>query len=219
MALIVVAALALLASAQTVQDVIDGRGCSTFPLSGLSIQLVIIANRSNPGEWANLRSPSYSRCVSLSDSAAAVPYLQHGAAGTLCNISQSRGSTIGINSGLRSLAQQLALYRWYKAGLCGIAVAAEPGKSNHNGGAAVDVSDSTGWRPYFLKNGWTWQGPGDRPHYNFVKAKDVRRSSVVAFQQLWNLNNPSAKIAVDGAYGPATEKALLQSPARGFAKF
>ena len=41
---------------------------------------------------------------------------------------------------------------------------------------------------------------------------------MLAFQRLWNRNNPGAKISEDGAYGPQTESKLRQSPSTGFAK-
>ena len=47
---------------------------------------------------------------------------------------------------------------------------------------------------------------------------DQRENSVLAFQKLWNLNNPNDKIAEDGQYGPNTEKRLQKSPIEGFAK-
>jgi hypothetical protein len=69
----------------------------------------------------------------------------------------------------------------------------------------------------------------------------VRKGSVLAFQQLWNANNPQSRIAegayllllssifemdcfviiqfvADGLYGPATQNAILNSPASGFPK-
>jgi MYXO-CTERM domain-containing protein len=47
---------------------------------------------------------------------------------------------------------------------------------------------------------------------------DLRSESVLAFQKLWNLNNPGAKIAEDGDYGPITGSKIAASPATGFAK-
>lgn len=227
----------MFANATTVQQVLDGRSCSTVGVAGLSRQLVVVANKTKPGLWTDIARAPFDKCVSLSSAAAAVPFLQHGAAASLCSISSKRGERVGINSGLRSLAQQLLLYLWWKEGLCGITEAvrmvsgcreeglshflfaqAPPGQSNHNGGAAVDIDDSSGWRSYFLSHGWSWQGSGDPAHYNWNAAVDVRKGSVVAFQQLWNLNNPNHKISVDGLYGPATQAALLQSPAQGFNK-
>jgi hypothetical protein len=37
----------------------------------------------------------------------------------------------------------------------------------------------------------------------------VRQLSVLAFQKLWNLNNPNNKLTEDGAYGSKTENAIL----------
>ena len=37
-----------------------------------------------------------------------------------------------------------------------------------------------------------------------------------AFQQLWNNNNPTKKLTVDGVWGSQTEKCLNESPAFGF---
>jgi peptidoglycan hydrolase-like protein with peptidoglycan-binding domain len=41
---------------------------------------------------------------------------------------------------------------------------------------------------------------------------------LIAFQQLWNQNNPDAQIGEDGGFGSQTEDALNRSPAQGFAK-
>jgi len=57
-------------------------------------------------------------------------------------------------------------------------------------------------------------------HFDYTAGgtTDLRSESVLAFQKLWNLNNPSAKIAEDGAYGPITGSKIAASPATGFAK-
>jgi hypothetical protein len=83
-------------------------------------------------------------------------------------------------------------------------------------------------------NGWTKLGDWDPMHYDYngtppllgprslvgavsslvfdgggrTGGVDVRTLSVLAFQKLWNLNNAN-KLKEDGAYGPATEAALL----------
>ena len=56
-------------------------------------------------------------------------------------------------------------------------------------------------------------------HFDYVGAGAVSLSGtdVLAFQRLWNLNNPNDKIAEDGQYGPATEARIQSSPADGFA--
>ena len=45
---------------------------------------------------------------------------------------------------------------------------------------------------------------------------DLRSQTVLAFQRLWNRNNPRDRIAEDGDYGPATESRLRRTPADGF---
>jgi hypothetical protein len=47
---------------------------------------------------------------------------------------------------------------------------------------------------------------------------DLRPESVLAFQKLWNLNNPGDKIGEDGSYGPQTAARIAKSPVDGFAK-
>jgi len=39
---------------------------------------------------------------------------------------------------------------------------------------------------------------------------------LLAFQKLWNKNNPNNKIAEDGIYGSETEKAFYNSPCNGW---
>jgi len=98
---------------------------------------------------------------------------------------------------------------------------APPGTSNHQTGLAIDIEDPRGWEPYLMKYGWN-PLPGDDPHFDYqgAGATDMRSNSILAFQQLWNKNNPSEKIGEDGRYaeGGESEGALNRSPANGFAK-
>ena len=88
----------------------------------------------------------------LSLSSAALPYLQSSAATSLQSVVQ-RGGGIGVNSTLRSLAQQYLLYEWYLRGRCGISLAASYGRSNHESGLAVDTSDFSARRWAFESEG------------------------------------------------------------------
>ncbi len=99
-----------------------------------------------------------------------------------------------INSGLRTLAQQLMLYTWYQQHRCGITAAAAPGnsiiflslslsvsflsnvcvlnltltgKSNHNSGLAVDIQDAPAWKTAMASNGWVKLGDWDPMHYDY----------------------------------------------------
>lgn len=157
---------------------------------------------------------------------------------------KQRGVSITLNSAYRSAAQQYLLYSWYLAGQCNIQIAAVPGTSNHEGGAAFDTSDYTAWQTTLAAHDWQWYGAGDRVHFTYVGAgiRDLRAANLKvrccysllglslllssslqfvflqqAFQQLWNAKNPNAKIAEDGVYGPATANAFHNSPCTGFA--
>jgi len=66
-------------------------------------------------------------------------------------------------------------------------------------------------------NGWDHDVSGDPVHFDHNASDDIRGQDTHAFQTLWNANNPSDQIAVDGVYGPQTEARLKKSPATGFA--
>ena len=146
------------------------------------------------------------------------PWLQTPAADALISAVSKSGKTLSVNSALRTLAQQYLLYRWKNLGLCKITAAAAPGRSNHNGGLAVDVNSYSSWISTFKAANWIWFGSGDTVHFDYKGSgtKDIRSISVQAFQRLWNRNNPNDKIAEDGAYGPNTEARLQRSPSTGF---
>lgn len=188
--------------------------CSTTAVKGLSQQLVDEIECLKPG---TLKSIAGITNVSLGS--AVFPYLQTPAANTIPKIVTARGSTLTINSALRTLPQQYLLYEWYLQGRCGIALAAAPGNSNHESGLAVDIDDHAGWQTYFESRGWKWFGSSDPVHFDYVAGGiDLRSLSVLSFQKLWNENNPNDLIAEDGAYGPDTEKRLQESPIGGFKK-
>lgn len=115
------------------------------------------------------------------------------------------------------------LRRWFELGLCGIGAAAQPGLSNHEDGLALDTDDFQAWRSVLEAERWDWLGdtnPRDPFHFTYVGSgvrDDIGEIGVKAFQQLWNNNNPSDKINVDGDFGDATRKRMDQSPAEGFA--
>ncbi|NIS33710.1 MAG: hypothetical protein GWO04_28795, partial [Actinobacteria bacterium] len=109
--------------------------------------------------------------------------------------------------------------RWYRAGRCGISLAASPGRSNHESGLAVDVSDYSSWRSRLEAQGFRWLGSSDPVHFDYVGGgtTDLSGLSVLAFQRLWNRNHPDDPITEDGLYGPQTEARLAMAPAEGFA--
>ena len=185
-------------------------GCSTSACNALSQQLIHQMNVMLPDTLVSFEE------LNVNLNKAAFPYLQAPAKAALAKAIQERGKTMTVNSGYRTIAQQLLLFNWGRS--CGYPIVAKPGSSNHQSGLALDINDHAGWQPYLKKYGWRWFGPRDQPHFDYVGvgAKDIRQATMKAFQQLWNNNNPSQTIAVDGAWGPNTERSLNESPAYGF---
>ena len=116
-----------------------------------------------------------------------------------------------INSGFRTLVEQWLLYT---AAGCGLV--AVPGSSNHETGRAVDVDNHSAARAAMVANGFTQTYPSNDPVHFDGPGADFRAMSVRAFQRLWNANNPTDRIAEDGAWGPMTQARLERSPAEGF---
>jgi hypothetical protein len=108
------------------------------------------------------------------------------------------------------------LRRWFELGRCGITAAAEPGRSNHESGRALDISNYSEWITTFAAHGWSHDVPGDPVHFDHTASPDIRGADVLAFQRLWNRNAPDDQIAEDGAYGAMTEERLARAPAEGF---
>lgn len=188
-------------------------GCSTAGVRGISDQLVAEIEAIRPG---TLKSIANIPGVSMGSTV--FPYLQVPAADALKN-AMANGGTIQINSALRSLAQQFVLYSWYINGRCTnvVSLAARPGKSNHERGLAIDVGNYNEMKSRLQNKGFKWHGAGDVVHFDYQNGGvDLAGLSVLAFQRLWNRNNPNDKIAEDGLYGTQTENRLKKSPAAGF---
>jgi cell division septation protein DedD len=203
-----------LTATDTVETAVS-QACSTTAVKALSQQLVDEIQCMRPGTLSRIDG-----IAGLSLGSAVFPYLQTPAAKALASAQQARGRTLAINSALRALPQQYLLYRWYRAGRCGIGLAASPGRSNHESAVALDIQDNSGWRSSMTSKGFRWLGSSDPVHFDFVGsgAVDLRGLSVKAFQRLWNRNHPEDRIDEDGSYGPQTEKRLARSPVGGFAK-
>ncbi|HEY8080146.1 MAG TPA: M15 family metallopeptidase [Labilithrix sp.] len=199
-------------SGASVQDALSG--CSTSAVSGLDDQIIAEVNCAIGGELAQVKASNFAK------GAATNPFMETPARNALeAALADKPGMTLDANSMLRTIAQQYLLYAWYQQGRCGIQLAAVPGSSNHETGLAVDVAEYDAWKPTLEAHGFKWFGSADVVHFDYVGAgsKDLRGEDVKAFQRLWNKNHPGDTIDVDGAYGPATESRIQQSPAAGFA--
>lgn len=186
--------------------------CTTSVVRQLSIQLITELDCLKPGAVSEIPASNQIDVGSTFD------YLQTKPAYSLPQVAAARSGTLQVSSALRSLAQQYLLYSWYQNGRCGISLAATPGNSNHERGMAVDVGSSSYWRSAFQNRSWGWQGSSDPMHYNYNGSGTINISgaSVMAFQRLWNLNNPNDTISEDGAWGPQTAARVRKSPANGF---
>lgn len=201
------------AMALTVDQAVAAVGCSTAVAAPLSEQLVEEIDCLAPGTLSRIDG-----IAGLSLGGSVIPWLQTPAVDGLRAAVTAHGGTLSLNSALRTLPQQLMLYRWYTMGACGITLAATPGTSPHESGLAIDTSDYSAWQSALEAHGWTWHGAGDLVHFDYTGGGTVSLTgqSVLAFQTLWNRNHPEDPIAEDGAYGPETESRLRMSPTEGF---
>lgn len=200
----------------SIKDVINSSSngsCSTSVAKGLSLEII--------GQM-NLLVPNV--LVDFSDlkvvlDASVNPFLQPKAKASLAKAIADKGAKITINSAYRTIAQQFILWSWYKAGKCGIPLAALPGKSNHEDGLAIDTPDYEAFKSALTSNGWVWQGGNDNVHYSYRGGgtrDDIGNVGIKAFQILWNKHNPGDLLQVDGIWGNNTSSRLLRSPIDGF---
>ena len=194
------------ARAQTVGDLAARGTCSTDGTEGINEQLVRTHRCLFPGAFVEFAPyPG----ITLT-SARVYPLSSAEARGRIQAAADA--ITLEVSSAFRTLAQQLVLY---ESGACGLA--ASPGTSNHETGRAVDLVNWSAARDAMIAAGCTHPFPMDDPVHFECGGPDMRMASVLAFQTLWNRNNPGDAIAEDGVYGPQTDARLHMSPAAGFA--
>jgi hypothetical protein len=190
--------------------------CATSSVKGLSLQIIQEGRCLSPNAYVkvpDLKNISFGPNV--------FPYLEKPARDNLvAALNANPGKSLSVNSMLRTVAQQYLLYKWGQAGKCGIGLAATPGNSNHETGLAMDVNEYSAWKSILSAKGFKWFGNSDKVHFDYVGAgaKSYKGIDVLAFQKLWNRNNPNDKISADGDWGPQTEARMKKAPAAGFAK-
>jgi hypothetical protein len=189
--------------------------CSTTSVHGLSLQIIAEARCMNADAYVEVP-----QLPNVTFGSAAYRFLEKPARDKLvAALNANPGTSMTINSMLRTVAQQYLLYRWYQTGTCSISLAATPGNSNHETGLAFDVSQYSTWKTTLQNNGFQWLGASDPVHFDYVGAGAVsyKGLDVKAFQRLWNRNNPGDLIGTDGIWGPQTEARMKASPSDGFA--
>jgi hypothetical protein len=198
-------------SAISVNSALSG-SCSTSSVRGLAVQIAREVDCTWPSSLVKFSPTSKITFTS----SAVLPFLHGSAKNDLTAVATN--NPLRVNSGYRTVVQQYLLYRWYRAGRCGIAAAALPGSSNHESGRAIDLANWSTRVSAMRAHHWAHDVPGDSVHFDHLTSPDNRGLDVRAFQRLWNRNHPNDKIAVDGDYGPATAARLKAAPAGGFAK-
>jgi D-alanyl-D-alanine carboxypeptidase len=188
--------------------------CTTASVDGLSRQIIAQARCIRPNAFVPL--PSRPNLVVASQ---VFPYLELEARDHLLKaVDAHPKAKMTINSALRTVAQQYLVWRWSATKRCGVPLATPPGESNHEVGFALDIAEAASWRPALEAQDFKWLGASDRVHFDYKSSSSAGRvaTDVLAFQKLWNKNNPSDKVAEDGHYTVATEQRLKQAPADGF---
>lgn len=187
--------------------------CSTDVVLPLSIQIADEVDCLMPGQLVTFEEGN----GIVFAGAAVLPYLGEDArTDLLAAVAANPGVDLEVTSGFRTVVQQYLLRRWFELGRCGITAAAEPGRSNHETGRALDVSNFGDWIATFAAHGWDHSVPGDPVHFDHLASPDIRGADVLAFQRLWNRNAPDDPIDEDGDFGPATAERVKRAPAEGF---
>jgi uncharacterized protein (TIGR03382 family) len=203
--------LSVTASESTVSDYAYS-GCSTSVVLGLSRQISDEIGCERPDGLVRFEETG----GMVFTSSSVLPYLEADAKAHLEQVAASH--SVQVNSAFRTIAQQYLLVRWHAEGRCGITATAAVGNSNHESGRAVDISNYSSLVGTMSTHGWAHDVSGDPVHFDHNASDDIRGEDTLAFQKLWNRNNPGDQIAEDGDYGPQTEARLKKSPATGFAK-
>jgi hypothetical protein len=195
-------------SAATVSSFITS-SCTTAVVRGLATQIADEVSCMSPSSLVRFAAGSGVTFTSN----AVLPFLAANAKTDL----QAVG-TVQLNSAFRTVPQQFLIVQWFNQGRCGITAAAAVGRSNHESGRAVDLANASARVTAMANHHWSHDVPGDPVHFDHLTSSDIRGKDTLAFQRLWNRNNPADKIAEDGDFGPITEARLRKSPATGFAK-
>lgn len=200
----------------TAGDVADGlRECDTTAVRGLSHQIMHQFYCDQPSLIDSIASINQ-LCIS----SAAIPYLQKDAAVSLAKtLATEETASYTVTSAIRTIAEQYVLYQWSTKKRCGHSVQEDkPGMSLYMQGVAIKVqSQEFSNSSQVALNGSAWVGQRNGTGFIFNNmSMNVQKQSILSFQKLWNLNNPTEKIAADGIYTAATEHALRRSPASGF---
>ena len=186
--------------------------CSTGDVLALAQQIAREVDCLMPGQLV----PFEMQSSIMFTGSAVLPYLSEIGRTALYAAAASGTGAMEVTSAFRTVVQQYLLYTWFQAGRCGITAAATPGRSNHESGRALDLSNYSDWITPMADHDWAHDVAGDPVHFDHLSSPDIRGADVLAFQRLWNRNAPDDPVVEDGSYGPATEERVRRAPAEGF---
>lgn len=198
---------------RTVMDA-AARSCTTAAVDGLSKQIIAQSRCIDAGAFVPLPSRPNVKAAGH-----VVLYFDRAARDQLTAVlDEHPDQDMTVNSALRTVAQQYLLKRWSEQKRCGVQLATAPGDSNHETGLALDIRETKVWKRSLEAHGFRWLGAKDRVHFDYRGKRASSRSKVdvIAFQQLWNQNNPDDRIPETGRYSAALEARLKKAPASGF---
>ena len=201
-----------------VSELISEKACSTKPLGKFSQQLFRTVKFIYPD--CPLVEIMPSEKLILKPAVKIVPFLQKKAYQALLAALETTHQVMTISSAFRLIPQQTVLYKWFEMGLCGITLAYKPGESSHESGLAIDIKEYQKWIEILKKFDWEWMGPTDVVHFTYIgeKTESLNGVNILAFQKLWNLNNPEDLIAESGVFDEKTEEKVMKTPIDGFDK-
>jgi hypothetical protein len=188
----------------TLSELAAQSGCTTAGTEGIANQLVDEMLCLSDGRLERFTPHDGVRLAS----SRVHPYLSPAGRSALWDVA-SPSRTVSITSALRTIAEQYVLY-------LNCRVAASPGRSNHETGRAIDVSNHGEVGAALVSAGFTHPLPATDPVHYEASGPDLRTLSVLAFQRLWNKNHPGDLILEDGIVGTQTLSRLARAPAGGF---
>jgi N-acetylmuramoyl-L-alanine amidase len=118
------------------------------------------------------------------------------------------------NSAYRSPVRQFVLREFLERRINGITAAAQVGTGNHERGLAIDIQNHIEWQFWLMSDGWHWQGENDPMHFDVDMPCDIPSQAIAAYQRL--ANQHGGNLTVDGQWGEATKRSMLESPASGW---
>ena len=82
-----------------------------------------------------------------------------------------------------------------------------------------DTSNYSYWLTTLTNYGFTLSYLlSDPVHFDYFGLARLAQQNLIIYEKLYNINNPTNKIAEDGIYGPSTAGALYNAPLNGHPK-